>query len=340
MIRLMALIFASAAVCFAADKNSPPGAPSFSLAFHLIDSAHVKVQTLNKQAELGLLQFPGKLKGSIHSDGVRIGGARVGLKGTYYDAESQSIMHVGAGIEITGPEFSFAGFPVGDYFLSVEVQGSSVYTKRIHLPMPDVESDNYIIKIPKRAEFSGHIENIPIWALESPLIGIGSSLAQIDKDGNFKFWSSAIPEEKFILKFRFTNKYLKEWGQPLYRLEFICERQSAMEIIKLPDVGDWKILSGRVNFATNLPVGLKPVLQNVSILVMAKDGSINYRCNPDPDGKFLIIGLPDRDYTIQIDDFGNPPFICEPIALSITGHQGSIPFAELTLHPHRLNKAR
>jgi hypothetical protein len=336
MMRFTAFLLLFVGSAFSVEQTGKPGVPTFAVAFHLNEFAETRAETLNKQSTLGHLPFSEKLSGVIHSDGVRIGGEHLVLKGTYYDEESQSIMHVGGGVEISGPNFSFTNFPPGDYLLNLDVQGSSIYSRHVRLPFSEGEEANFKIEISKAVVISGTIDNIPVWALESPLAGIGSSLSVIDKMGSFKLASYSRVEDKITVKVRFSNPYQKDWEQPLYRFEFNCERPSSLQPIKLPEIGNWKTAEGRVRFSDKLPVGLKPVLQNISIIAASDDDKLIYRCNPDTNGNFMLVGLPDGKYTVEVDDFGNPPFITERLIILVKDHASSP--LDLVLDTHVVSK--
>jgi hypothetical protein len=336
MTRIAALLLVVISAVRAAEDHAENCRPTFALAFHTSESSKDRVETLNKQSGSGTLPFPGKLSGSIVSEGVRIGGELLGLKGTYYDPDSQCIMHVVGSVTLSGPRFAFDCFPAGDYLLVLEVQGSTAYSKRIHLPFSEQDAKDFKVIIPKPIEITGSVGNIPIWSLESPLVGSGPALSTIDKGGHFKFSTPAQSTDGLVVKVRFPNSLPNEWGQPLMRFEFHFARGASPQSLTLPEIGNWKVSVGRAKFEGGLPKTLKPVLQNLSIIATASDGELVYRCNPDTDGKFLIIGIPDGNYSITVDDFGNPPFIVDPVPLSVVDHKADQ--VELVLHAHGAKK--
>ncbi len=331
--RISLLLLFVSGFLLAADDPFLPVRPRFSLAFHENGkaAAEQRAAMLNNPSYPLPPQFSCGLSGMVSSEGPRIGGGQLGLKGTYYDSASQSIMHVGGGISLSDSRFSFAGFPPGDYFLLLSVDGKNIYSNRIHLPLDKKEADSFQVIVPKMVEISGSIEGLPVWAMESPLVGSGSSFAQVDRAGKFNFASAVRADDKITVILRFLNKFTTEWDVALYHYKFSFLQEIPARKIIIPEVGSWKSAEGKVSFGNDLPgQALAPVLQNLSIVAVSADGAISYECSPDVQGRFLLIGLPDGDYSVKVDTFGNPPFTSIPIKISVVDHKA--PEMAIVLH--------
>ena len=294
-----------------AASGSLLGRPRFSLAFSLPGDKNAKrrMDALNDESVELPSKFSCHFSGAISSDELRIGGGSLSISGMYYDPDFKCIFQVGSGLPILGKEFSFKRLPPGQYKVVVSVRGRTLYSKDVRLPLPEGEAGKFSILIPKAREFVGKLEGIPIFALESPIVGIGSILAPVDAAGRYTLAVAPSPDDKARIILRFPNKFQSEWEAPLYYYECRMSQGDINGLVNLPSFGDWKSAVGTVTLAEHIPQDFTAVIPHVDICVSSLNGSLVFRCSPDRNGRFLLIGLPDGRYRISVDASGNPPFI-------------------------------
>lgn len=297
--------------------------PRMGLAFNGTDKheSERKAQLITENKIPFPLNFNCGFSGEIISKNVQLGGGALGITGNYYDLENNSIFSIGGGTgNLQSSKFLFQNFPPGVYLLTLNVGGKTLYSQRINLPINENIRNSFNLTIDEPKEFIGEVKNIPKFSMDSPIIGIGSGyFFALKDDGKFHFSARANSEETISVIFRFSNPF-KEWDNPLYHYIFHYSQENASSLV-VPSVGNWKCSQGKVEFdKLLLSKSLDPVRKNISIRVVSQDKQISYECSPDEDGNFMLIGLPDGKYNIDLDVLRNPPFYTDPKEISVMNH--------------------